>query len=55
MGVPVIRSVGLSKRYGDFSALKDLDLEVAQGEVVSFLGPNGAGKATTIRLLPSQA
>ena len=53
-GVPVIRSVGLSKRYGDFSALKDLDLEVAQGEVISFLGPNGAGKATTIRLLPAR-
>jgi len=51
MGVPVIRSVGLSKRYGDFYALKDLDLEVAQGEMVGFLGPNGAGKTKTIRLL----
>jgi ABC-2 type transport system ATP-binding protein len=51
MGVPAIQSVGLSKRYGDFYALRGLDLEVARGEVVGFLGPNGAGKTTTIRLL----
>jgi ABC-2 type transport system ATP-binding protein len=51
MRVPVIRSVGLSKLYRGFFALKDLGLEVAQGEVVGFLGPNGAGKTTTIRLL----
>ncbi|MGA2805103.1 MAG: ABC transporter ATP-binding protein [Acidimicrobiales bacterium] len=46
-----IRTEGLSKRYGDVDALKDLDLEVAEGEVVGYLGPNGAGKTTTIRLL----
>lgn len=46
-----IRAVGLSKRYGDVDALKDLDLEVAPGEVLGYLGPNGAGKTTTIRLL----
>lgn len=49
--IPVIRTSGLSKRYGDFYALKDLDLEIAAGEVVGYLGPNGAGKTTTIRLL----
>jgi ABC-2 type transport system ATP-binding protein len=43
--------VGLSKRYGTVDALRDLDLEVAEGEVVGYLGPNGAGKTTTIRLL----
>jgi ABC-2 type transport system ATP-binding protein len=43
--------MGLSKRYGTIDALKDLDLEVAEGEVVGYLGPNGAGKTTTIRLL----
>lgn len=41
----------LSKNYGRFPALKDLDLDVAPGEVFGFLGPNGAGKSTTIRLL----
>jgi ABC-2 type transport system ATP-binding protein len=46
-----IRAVGLSKRYGGVDALKDLDLEVAPGEVLGYLGPNGAGKTTTIRLL----
>jgi ABC-2 type transport system ATP-binding protein len=47
----VIRTHGLSKRYGSQYALKDLDLEVRPGEVLGYLGPNGAGKTTTIRLL----
>ena len=51
MGFPAITIEGLSKRYGDVDALRDLDLEIAQGEVVGYLGPNGAGKTTTIRLL----
>ncbi|HEV2634950.1 MAG TPA: ABC transporter ATP-binding protein [Actinocrinis sp.] len=51
MGAPAIRTEGLSKRYGSLDALGDLDIEVAEGEVVGFLGPNGAGKTTTIRLL----
>jgi len=51
MGTMAIRTEGLSKRYGNVDALKDLDLEVAEGEVVGYLGPNGAGKTTTIRLL----
>lgn len=41
----------LSKSYGNFAALTDLTLGVAQGEVVGFLGPNGAGKTTTLRIL----
>ena len=41
----------LTKHYGDFRALVDLDLEVRRGEVFGFLGPNGAGKTTTIRTL----
>jgi ABC-2 type transport system ATP-binding protein len=41
----------LSKRYGQVTALADLDLDIAPGEVVGYLGPNGAGKTTTIRLL----
>lgn len=46
-----IRCAGLTKRYSGVAALENLDLEVAQGEVVGYLGPNGAGKTTTIRLL----
>ncbi|WP_019148529.1 ATP-binding cassette domain-containing protein [Timonella senegalensis] len=41
-----IQTRGLSKNYGAFPALVDLDLEVQQGEVFGFLGPNGAGKST---------
>jgi ABC-2 type transport system ATP-binding protein len=51
MTAPAIRTHGLSKRFGRFQALKPLDLEVAEGEVMGYLGPNGAGKTTTIRLL----
>jgi len=51
VGVVAIRTEGLSKRYGTVDALKDLDLEVAESEVLGYLGPNGAGKTTTIRLL----
>jgi len=51
MNDPAIRTRRLSKRYGDAYALRDLDLEIEQGEVVGYLGPNGAGKTTTIRLL----
>jgi ABC-2 type transport system ATP-binding protein len=51
MTVAAIRTERLSKRYGDVDVLKDLDLEVAKGEVLGYLGPNGAGKTTTIRLL----
>ena len=42
---------GLSKRYGDVRAVKDVSFSVAQGEVFAFLGPNGAGKTTTIKML----
>jgi ABC-2 type transport system ATP-binding protein len=51
MEKPAIRADGLSKRYGNVDALRDLDLEISPGEVVGYLGPNGAGKTTTIRLL----
>jgi ABC-2 type transport system ATP-binding protein len=50
-GVPAIRTVGLTKHYGDVKALEDLDLQVEEGEIFGFLGPNGAGKTTTIRAL----
>jgi ABC-2 type transport system ATP-binding protein len=47
----VIGTQGLTKLYGRFRAISDLDLEVAQGEVFGLLGPNGSGKTTAIRLL----
>jgi polyether ionophore transport system ATP-binding protein len=46
-----IRFEGLSKVFGDLTALAPLDMEVIRGEVMGYLGPNGAGKTTTIRLL----
>jgi ABC-2 type transport system ATP-binding protein len=42
---------GVVKRYGKFTAVKGLDLEVHRGEIFGFLGPNGAGKTTTIRMV----
>ncbi len=42
---------GLTKSYGAFAAVKDLNLSVAHGEIFALLGPNGAGKTTTIRML----
>lgn len=47
----VLRTSGLSKRYGQRLAVKALNLEVQRGEIFGFLGPNGAGKTTTIRMM----
>lgn len=47
----VINTEGLSKSYGEFHALKSLDLQVPRNSIFGFLGPNGAGKTTTIKLL----
>lgn len=46
-----VKTENLSKRFGDFHALRDCTVSVAQGEVFGLLGPNGAGKTTWIRLL----
>lgn len=46
----IITTKGLTKRYGDFTALNQLDIAVNKGEILGYLGPNGAGKTTTIRL-----
>ncbi|MFF8833126.1 ABC transporter ATP-binding protein [Streptomyces sp. NPDC015131] len=42
---------GLSKRYGDTTAVHDLTLDIQEGRVTGFLGPNGAGKSTTMRMI----
>src|SRR4051794_11402184 len=47
----VIQTTGLTKRYGDFTAVSALDLTVARAEIFAFLGPNGADKTTTVRML----
>jgi len=41
----------LEKRYGDFTAVDNITLEVNEGEIFGFLGPNGAGKSTTINIV----
>jgi ABC-2 type transport system ATP-binding protein len=48
---PAIEAQGLTKRFGEFTAVDVLDLEVQTGTVVSLLGPNGAGKTTMVRML----
>jgi ABC-2 type transport system ATP-binding protein len=48
---PVVRLRGVSKRYGDFTALDRVDLDVEQGEILALLGPNGAGKTTLISIV----
>ncbi len=50
-GLAQIATRGLSKAYGSFYALRELSLQVRQGEIFGLLGPNGSGKTTTIRLL----
>lgn len=47
----MIEAYGLSRKFGGHTAVENLSLEVAEGEVLGFLGPNGAGKTTTIRML----
>jgi ABC-2 type transport system ATP-binding protein len=49
--VAAISLAGLTKRYGQLAAVSNLNLEVAEGEILGFLGLNGAGKTTTIRVL----
>jgi ABC-2 type transport system ATP-binding protein len=47
----VIKTEGLTKKYGDFIALKNLNLQIIKGEIFGFLGHNGAGKTTTVNIL----
>src|SRR4030066_2392542 len=47
----IIETENLGKRYGEVTAVENLSLQVAEGEIYAFLGLNGAGKTTTIRML----
>lgn len=48
---PIINAKGLSKSYGNFRALDQLDLTVQRGRIVGLIGPNGAGKTTALRCM----
>jgi lipooligosaccharide transport system ATP-binding protein len=47
----LLRARGLTKRFGDFTAVDGIDVEVHRGEAFGFLGPNGAGKSSTMRMV----
>ena len=47
----IVSSRGLVKRFGDFTAVDGIDLDILRGEVFGFLGPNGAGKTTTMKMV----
>jgi lipooligosaccharide transport system ATP-binding protein len=51
MSEPLISARGLTKTYGDFTAVDGIDFDVAKGESFGLLGPNGAGKSTTMRII----
>jgi lipooligosaccharide transport system ATP-binding protein len=48
---PLIHARGLVKRFGDFTAVDGIDVDVERGEAFGFLGPNGAGKSSTMRMI----
>ena len=50
-GTPAISARGLTKRFGDFTAVKDVSFEIQPGEIFGFLGSNGCGKTTTMKML----
>src|SRR4051794_14108494 len=50
-GVPAVALRGVTKDFGPVHAVRGIDLELQQGEIVAFLGPNGAGKTTTIDMV----
>ncbi len=51
MATDAISLQHVSKKFGDFTAVNDITLNVKEGEIFAFLGPNGAGKSTTIKML----
>ena len=51
MSEALIQARGLTKKFGDFTAVDAIDFDVAKGESFGLLGPNGAGKSTTMRII----
>lgn len=51
MTAPAIRAHALTKQYDNHTVVRNLDLEIASGEIFGYLGPNGSGKSTTIKML----
>src|SRR5579863_4199000 len=49
--VALLQTEGLTKHFGSFPAVQDLNLEVQEGDLYGFLGPNGSGKTTTMRMI----
>jgi len=49
--MPSVTLRGVTKRFGDFAAVKDMDLEIPRGEFFTMLGPSGCGKTTTLRII----
>lgn len=47
----MIKTVNLTKKYGDMYAIRGINLELQQGDLFGFIGPNGAGKTTTMRII----
>src|SRR4029450_8791755 len=47
----LVSARGLTRRFGNFVAVRNIDVEIPRGRVFGFLGPNGSGKSTTIRML----
>jgi|TARA_B100000530_G_scaffold110053_1_gene68545 ABC-2 type transport system ATP-binding protein len=47
----VIKTAGLTKKYGDMYAIQNIDLDLDEGDLFGFIGPNGAGKTTTMRII----
>ncbi len=46
-----VKCVGITKRFGTFEAVKDVDIEAQEGEILTLLGPSGCGKSTTLRTI----
>jgi len=49
--IPAIRAHGLTRRFGDFTAVDNVSFEIQKGEIFGFLGSNGCGKTTTMKML----
>src|SRR6201991_1610436 len=49
--IPSVRLDGVTKRFGDFTAVREMDMDIPRGEFFTMLGPSGCGKTTTLRMV----